>query len=268
MQLDKVLHILALSLLSFAPYSVQAQPEKEALQEFEQAMALTPNIENGRQVFLTCAVCHQPEGWGTVDGAYPQIAGQLNTVLVKQLADIRARNRDNPIMFPFASPSMMGGVQEIADVAAYISNLPMTPNNGVGPGIDLAYGKKLYQENCVECHGEQGGGDTEEHIPAIQGQHYHYLIRQFEWIRMGKRRNADPKMVKQIQGFSPRDVSVVMDYVSRLKPPQQKLAEPGWLNPDFPQYARQPSAAFPPPMPTPPERPKPPFERPVPPMFE
>ena len=217
-----------------------ASPAEIAQQEYDQVMWLKPNLENGKKAYLTCAVCHRPEGWGTADGTYPQIAGQLRTVIIKQLADIRARNRDNPLMYPFSVPSILGGPQEIADVAAYVAQLPMTRDNGKGPGRDLELGAELYEDNCVKCHGREGEGDEKDHQPAIAGQHYRYLMRQFDWIRIGKRRNADEKMVKQIHGFSPRAQSAVLDYVSRLSPPEEKLAEDGWLNPDFPNYVRPP----------------------------
>ena len=223
--------------------NAHASAADDAMREYEQALELTPNLENGKKVYKICAVCHTPEGWGLESGIYPQVAGQLSTVIIKQLADIRARNRDNPTMRPFTSVSLLGGVQEIADVAAYISQLPMTPANGKGPGRDLHLGKKLYEDNCTECHGSNGEGDAIEHIPAIQGQHYRYLVRQFEWIKSGRRKNADSKMVKQIRRFSHRDVKVVMDYVSRLMPVAEKIAEPGWLNPDFPKYSRGPEMA-------------------------
>jgi len=217
-------------------------PREAAMEEYEAALKLTPNLENGKKVYKVCAVCHAPEGWGLENGAYPQVAGQLRTVIIKQLADIRARNRDNPTMRPFTSVSLLGGAQELADVAAYISKLPMTPENGKGPGDDLELGKRLYEENCTECHGDNGEGHVEDHIPAIYAQHYRYLVRQFEWIKSGRRRNADSKMVKQIRRFHHRDVLAVMDYVSRLRPPAEKLAEPGWMNPDFPNYVRKPEA--------------------------
>ena len=51
--------------------------------------------------------------------------------------DIRAGNRDNPTMYPFSMPSSLGGAQEMADVAAYITTLPMSPANGKGPGHNL-----------------------------------------------------------------------------------------------------------------------------------
>ena len=224
------------------------QPQVDAAREVEQAIHLQPDVENGQKVYLVCAVCHTPEGWGTVDGRYPQIAGQQASVIIKQLADIRARNRDNPTMRPFTSPQLLGGAQEIADVAAYIEQLPMNPQNGIGPGMDLELGEKLYRDNCVDCHGDRGQGDSKEHIPAIYGQHYYYLMRQFEWIRIGKRRNADKEMMEQIHGFTPRDQSAVLDYVSRLRPPAERLAAPDWQNPDFPRYSRKPIAAPTPPV--------------------
>lgn len=214
-------------------------PSERALQEYEEALKLEPNLEHGAKLFRQCSICHMPEGWGTESGSYPQIAGQLNTVIIKQLADIRARNRDVPTMFPFSDRSIIGTPQDIADVAAYISSLPMTPRNGKGPGRDLVRGEQLYKENCVDCHGENGEGDSEDHIPALYGQHYRYLVRQFEWIKSGRRRNADKEMVEQIRGFTPFDVHAVMDYTSRLKPPAEKVADPNWTNPDFPNYSRR-----------------------------
>ncbi len=212
--------------------------------EAELALSLSPNPDNGRKLFRICVVCHSPEGWGSNNGYYPQVAGQLPYVTIKQLADIRARNRDNPTMFPFSMPSSLGGAQEMADVAAYIASLPMSPGNGVGPGFNLELGKRMYKEECAECHGETGEGDEKEHIPLIQGQHYKYLKRQFRWIRNGKRRNADEKMVKQIQRFTGREISAMMDYVSRLRPPADKIAPAGWRNPDFPNYARHAQPSF------------------------
>jgi len=220
-------------------------PAEVAAREYEQVMGLTPNLANGAKVYLTCAVCHRPEGWGSPDGDYPQIAGQLRTVLIKQLADIRARNRDNPLMYPFSVPRVLGGAQEIADVTAYVSQLPMTADNGKGPGTDLELGKRLYAENCAKCHGDQGEGNAKDHIPAVAGQHYLYQVRQFDAIRAGRRKNADPKMTRQIHGFTPREESAVLDYTSRLVPAPEKLAKPGWLNPDFPHYVRPPMPGFP-----------------------
>lgn len=216
-----------------------AASEQEAAKELEKALHLPPDLGNGRKVYGTCAVCHEPEGWGTESGYYPQLAGQHRSVVIKQLADIRARNRDAPTMFPFANLDILS-LQDIADVAAYIEQLPMTRHNGVGAGAYLGYGAFLYKEYCADCHGANGEGNADDHMPLIQGQHYNYLIRQFRWIRMGKRRNADREMVDQIWTFNARDIAAVMDYVSRLSPPPEKLANPEWRNPHFPKFHRGP----------------------------
>ena len=206
--------------------------------EQDEAMTLTPDLENGMDVYEVCSACHLPEGWGTKDGTFPQVAGQHRNVTIKQMADIRALNRDNPTMYPFALPRTIGGSQALSDVAGYIAKLPMNPDNGKGPWEpgtpEYAHGEKLYKDNCVQCHGESGEGIEEKFYPRIQGQHYNYMVRQFEWIRDGKRRNANPDMVKQINAFSDQDMQAVINYSSRLAVPAADLApSKDWKNPDF-----------------------------------
>ncbi len=214
----------------------------EDMREFEEAIKLTPNLENGRSLYRTCVTCHGPEGWGTATGAYPQISGQLPSVVIKQLADFRAGNRDNPIMSAFASRQSLGGPQAIADVAAYVAGLPMNPNHGRGVPINLELGARIYERDCKECHGAEGEGNQNDHIPKLQGQHYAYLKRQFDWIRNGRRRNSDEKMVQQIKGYSSRNEVAVLSYTSYFTP--ENTAERGWRNPHFQQYDRswRPSA--------------------------
>ena len=211
----------------------QEQLRAAADKEYEKAMSLQPDLENGLRIYRECAACHQPEGWGLPSGTVPQIAGQHRNVVIRQLADFRSGNRDSVVMIPYATAEAIGGPQAIADVAAYIDSLEISIENGKGPGNDLEAGKVMYDANCAECHGTSGEGSNDALVPRIQAQHYRYLVRQFEWIRDGKRRNANAEMVEQIQGFGEEDISAIMDYVSRLTPPPELRAPPGWENPDF-----------------------------------
>jgi cytochrome c553 len=215
-----------------APPSMEEMQARAAL-EVEQALALPPDVKNGLKIYRGCAACHMPEGWGLTSGMVPQIAGQHRRVIIKQLADIRAGYRENVLMVPYSSVESIGGTQSVADVAGYIDTLEMSVENGKGSGEDLELGARLYRENCARCHGNSGEGDAEAYVPRIQAQHYAYLVRQFEAIRDGKRRNANPEMVAQIRAFEARETQAVLDYVSRLEPPEDFRAPAGWHNPDF-----------------------------------
>lgn len=217
--------------------------------EKSEAMILTPDKERGIVVYEVCSACHLLEGWGLKDGTFPQLAGQHKDVLIKQLTDIRSKNRDNPTMYPFALDEQilavagyhkgeMNPAQLVADVTDYIAKLPMNPDNGKGLWAEgtpeFEQGKKLYADNCTQCHGDNGEGSNEKFYPKVHGQHYSYMLRQFEWIRDGKRRNANPDMVKQIKGFSDKDMQMVINYVSRQKVPAKDLApSKDYQNPDY-----------------------------------
>lgn len=210
----------------------------EAGGEQDEVLTLTPDLENGLDVYEVCSACHLPEGWGSHDGTFPQIAGQHASVAIKQLSDIRAGNRDNPTMYPFAQPQSIGDAQALADVVAYMQGLKMDPDWNKGPWEpgtpEYERGGQLYADNCVKCHAETGLGKADEFFPRINGQHYTYMVRQFEWIRDGKRRNANPEMVEQIKSFTDKDMKQVVNWVSWQQVPAEDLApSKDWHNPDF-----------------------------------
>jgi len=282
---------------------------KATAEEALAALKLEGDVEEGEEIYTVCAACHFPTGWGDPLGVFPQLAGQHTTVLIKQISDIRAGNRDNPTMYPFAM--QIEGAQDIADVCSYIQTREMNPNPRVGPGgpswilsnlrkevwpisldkvqqevgnanfkklkaieekkfkskkeflealkntigagelqkhqavivknadweTDLGLGKKLYEKNCVRCHGDHGQGNWKDPLPATEGQKvetdkpklepgyfpvlagqtYLYLVRQFSWIQIGKRRNANPDMIKQFKEFSFLDMKSVVDYACRFE---------------------------------------------------
>ena len=183
-----------------------------------EALELKGDPKRGEEAYEVCSACHLPSGSGRPDGTFPQLAGQHKTVLIKQIADIRAGRRDNPIMYPFAKT--LTDPQELADVAAYLETLPIPPNNGKGPGGDhLKVGKELYDRDCVKCHGANGEGSAEKFYPVLAGQHYAYLLRQIRDIAAGKRRNANPDMVKVVKTYSDDQLQAVTDYMSNISWP-------------------------------------------------
>jgi cytochrome c553 len=218
------------------PVAGAAEPVAEAAEEYQRALELEANTANGLKVYRVCAQCHQPEGWGVIDGSYPQLAGQHRKVIIKQLADIRACRRGNEEMYHYTTAEEIGGAQSVADVAGYIDTLEISIATGKGSGDDLERGAALYGDRCARCHGAggEGDGDGEKLVPRLQSQHYAYLLRQLQAIRDGKRANAEPEMVDHVKGVSDADARAILDHMSRSEPLVVFQAPPGWTNPDFP----------------------------------
>lgn len=189
--------------------------------EFAAALKLRPNFENGMRIYRKCATCHNPQGWGDRTGDYPQISGQHINIIIKELTDIRFGKRENNSMMPFSHHTVLGGPQNIVDVAGHISRLSLCPDNEIGPGNDLASGASLYNLHCVKCHGENGVGNNDDLQPRMQAQHFSYLLRQIQGFLNGHRNNVDMQMVKQIEKLTERDQSIIADYISRFRPPPE-----------------------------------------------
>jgi cytochrome c553 len=240
--------IIAVSLAMIAVSAAHAAPpaaKKEGIeskdykwnaQEGEkiEALKLKGDKKRGEEAYEVCGACHLPSGAGRSDGTFPQLAGQHTTVLIKQMADIRAGLRDNPTMYPFATT--LTDSQELADVSAYIEGLCIPLDHGhydskPGDNTDkswkapadtaqrLAEGKALYEKECKTCHGANGEGNKEKFYPVIAGQHYKYLLRQMTEIRDGKRRNANPDMVKIIKKYDNSQLISISAYQSSLVMP-------------------------------------------------
>ena len=192
----------------------------EMIGEKVEALALEGDVVYGEDAYEVCGACHLPSGAGRPDGTFPQLAGQHRTVIIKQIADIREGRRDNPIMYPFARTLIDS--QELADVAAYIETLPIPTDNGKGAGTNLELGEMLYKRDCVNCHHDQGQGNAAQFYPVLAGQHYEYLLRQIGDIAAKRRRNANPDMVKVVDGYSPKELEAVVDYMSRLEWPERQ----------------------------------------------
>lgn len=207
--------------VSLLPLGLHAQAPEEGRQwnemtgEKMQVLSLKGDPVAGESAFEVCVGCHRTGAVGRVSGAYPSLAGQHITVLIKQIADIRAGLRYNPKMAPFIGEHVVTPKQ-IADIAVYLNGLPISPDNGIGPGNDLKRGKAMYAKDCATCHGDAGEGSAEQFYPKVAGQHYKYLLREVHMIGSGERANAKPEMQKLIRGYNEADMAAVSDYMSRL----------------------------------------------------
>lgn len=213
--------LASLALVCVLAAQAQAQASSEAAHEWDVSVAAAREVsamegrsDEGSRHYEVCVSCHLAGGAGDEGGTMPRIGGQHRSVLIKQLLDIRSGRRRNPVMAPYMDA--LPDLQAIADVATHLAALPVPPSVGRGPGTETTRGERLYRERCASCHGAHGEGVAETFSPALQGQHYRYLVRQLIDIAGIRRGNAFPAMVEAVSDLSARDVSSIADFVSRL----------------------------------------------------
>jgi len=195
----------------------QSPASNDQSDELKAALAVKGDPARGEALFEPCIGCHRKDASGRTSGAYPRLAGQHASVLIKQMLDFRGGQRDNPKMEPFISDHA-GTPHQMADLAAYLQSLPVAAANGKGPGTALPRGRELYERDCADCHGAKGEGDARKFYPTVAAQHYRYLLREEQRIRDGDRRNANQDMARVIKGYSQADLEAVADHMAQMPP--------------------------------------------------
>ena len=132
----------------------------------------------GKTVFGdNCAPCHGSGAAGAK--GYPNLndddwlwGGSLDQIT--QTIQFGARSGDAKAhegqMLAFGRDGMLKHDQ-IVTVANYVRSLSGLPT---APGSDIASGKRIFEENCVSCHGEGGKGNQEIGAPNLTDQIWLY----------------------------------------------------------------------------------------------
>ena len=180
------------------------------------ARAESPTPSDGSRLYRPCVVCHQPNAWGSPDGAIPGLAGQQERYLQRQLAVFRSGARvDTAMQIVTAHPSA-GSEDDIVALARYLAALEPNPNPVNGSGKHLRVGQELYTHICAECHGVAGQGEAGNRVPRIAGQNYPYLTRQIEAAAALHKGLAPPEMTSALRSMRPAEKEALADYISRL----------------------------------------------------
>jgi cytochrome c553 len=213
----RILVVYCKSLLMAMCLPLVSLADTAAHREIQQVLSLQPEEEHGRELFSQCATCHGPSGGGTTNGAIPRIAGQHYRVLVRQVVNFRRGTRWDMRMEGVAnSHEIIPELQDIADVASYVSQLELDSARGVGDGVHVARGAELYSKQCASCHGRQGEGNDAKQIPRLAGQHAAYLSRQIYDAVEGRRPELTRSHGKRFESLDFENVLGLSDYLARI----------------------------------------------------
>jgi cytochrome c553 len=210
MKASKLLIVLALAVPALAPAANTTQ------RDLQLARRAIPNLEHGAELFVQCVSCHGSDGAGQENGNTPRIAGQHQSVLLKQLVDFRHGKRWDFRMEEHADQHHLETPQDLADVAAYVAQLDGGQMRGKGDGIHADDGAKIFGAKCASCHGPSGTGDAQNAVPRLGGQHYGYLVRQMYDAVDGRRPTLQAVHPRKIEPLDFEQVRAVADYLSRI----------------------------------------------------
>lgn len=197
--------------------------------ELRAALDAEARPAHGARVFAQCAACHGRNAGGSTDGTVPALAGQHFRYLAKQIVEFRDAERLVAPVHDENSRQAVDGPQSIADVAAYLSELPSNPRPKTGPGTNVTRGAQLYRAACQACHLDSALGSDDLGIPSLRGQHYPYLVRQIGDISTGHRVNVPADLRLLLEDIGPEDVVALADYLARFEEAAERSPEAATL---------------------------------------
>lgn len=212
-----------LPLVALLALSSAAPAASPAAQDFAGILALKPDEDRGRELFAACTRCHGPVGAGESSGSTPRISGQHHRVLVRQIVDFRKGRRwDFRMEGVAAAHDKIWRLQDVADVAWFVSRAPWTGPTGFGDGQFVELGGQLYAANCARCHGARAEGSDARDTPRLAGQHAAYLARQIYDAVDGRRPLLGKSHGRRLAQLSFEQVRGLTDWLSR----QEQSADP------------------------------------------
>src|SRR5688572_14319108 len=139
--------------------------------------------EKGQAKAAPCVACHGVNG-NSVNPEWPNLAGQHETYIQRQLTAFKSDQRQNPLMTPMAKPLSN---EDVADLGAFFASQKSTGTLEAEPS-KVALGQKLFRGGdpakgiaaCAACHGPTGMGNPAAGYAQIKGQHATYTMNQLK----------------------------------------------------------------------------------------
>ncbi|MYM81968.1 c-type cytochrome [Duganella sp. FT50W] len=143
------------------------------------------SIGRGATLAMRCTMCHGIRGVSEANS--PNLAGQIEGAIYKQLRDYQSGHRVSAIMQPMVTPL---SDRDMRDLAAYYAYLPHEREPGAAgrtPPQLVSNGAPMRNIGaCASCH---GGYAQQTATPILDGEPEAYIRNQLHAFRNGARRN-------------------------------------------------------------------------------
>ncbi len=169
------------------------------------------SIGRGATLAMQCTVCHGVRGMSMAGS--PNLAGQVDAAVYKQLRDFKTGHRSNAIM-----AAMVAHLddQAMRDLAAYYAYLPRErlPENGLPAApvpLLVTNGAPMRGIGaCASCH---GAGAANAATPRLNGEPASYIVAQLNAFANGTRHNdAHLQMRNTARHMTAAEITAVAGY--------------------------------------------------------
>ena len=176
--------------------------------------------EAGQAKAATCSACHGMDG-NSLNPEWPNLAGQGEVYLIRQLKAFHGGQRQNVLMSPMAA---ILSDADMADLAAFFSS--QTVRGGEADPSKFKAGQRVYRSGkvneqvmaCAGCHGPDGRGNAPAGFPAIHGQHATYLAAQLRAYKSGARATDPNQMMRNVAAaLSEDEIDAVASFIQGLR---------------------------------------------------
>ena len=188
---------------------------------FAAEQPIAGSAEKGQAKAAPCVACHGVNG-NSVNPEWPNLAGQHEVYIRKQLAAFKNDSRQNVLMTPMAKPL---SDEDMADLGAYFSQQTSSGTLEAEPS-KVALGQRLFRAGdpksgvpaCAACHGPTGDGNPAASYALIKGQHATYTAAQLKAYRSGTRQTDQNQMMRNVAAaLTDEQIDAVAAYIQGLR---------------------------------------------------
>lgn len=181
--------------------------------------AYSADLENGKNLFKYCTLCHGKVGQGIKGGDFPKIGGLPKYYLEHQHDLFVSEKRFNPAMMTIGRMDTLND-KEKDDLYSYIASIDIQKE---APTLTIPTftgnakkGKKLYKGDCKTCHGKKAEGKPKKEAPPTSWQYSEYLLRQIDFFKSKDRLHDNDEEDETFDDYSQEEIIDILTFISTL----------------------------------------------------